>query len=75
MRLTCFHCGKPVSTELPDDAVVRAIVECPECAAPEIAYLHPLVEKKWKACQAADRAGRAMPVTAAAPPAKPGEQR
>jgi len=31
MRLVCFHCGKAVSTEVPDDTVVRAALECPEC--------------------------------------------
>ena len=31
MRLTCNKCGKPVSTEVPDDTVVRAWIECPEC--------------------------------------------
>lgn len=32
MRLTCFHCGKSVSNEIPNDTVVRAVLECPECA-------------------------------------------
>lgn len=31
MRITCSNCGKPVSTEVPDDTIVRAWVECPEC--------------------------------------------
>jgi DNA-directed RNA polymerase subunit RPC12/RpoP len=31
MQLKCNHCGKPVSTEVPDDTVVRASIECPEC--------------------------------------------
>ena len=31
MRLHCGECGKVVSTEVPDDTVVRAWIECPEC--------------------------------------------
>ena len=31
MRLRCFHCGKSVSTEIPEDTLVRGIVDCPEC--------------------------------------------
>ncbi len=33
MRLACYLCGKPVSSELDDDTVLRAIVICPECIA------------------------------------------
>ena len=35
MRRGCFGCGKVVSTEVPDDTVVRAILMCPECIAKE----------------------------------------
>jgi len=37
MRLTCWYCHKPVSTELSKDAIFRAIAVCPECieASPE----------------------------------------
>lgn len=31
MRLWCWYCHKPVSTELPEDALFRAIAVCPEC--------------------------------------------
>jgi hypothetical protein len=31
VRLTCNNCGKIVSTEVPDNTVVRACLECPEC--------------------------------------------
>jgi DNA-directed RNA polymerase subunit RPC12/RpoP len=31
MRYPCSFCGKSVSSELPDDAVLRAILVCPEC--------------------------------------------
>jgi DNA replication initiation complex subunit (GINS family) len=30
-QLKCYDCGKPVSTPVPKDTVVRAVVECPEC--------------------------------------------
>jgi len=32
MKLSCFTCGATVSSELPEDTVVRGTVECPECA-------------------------------------------
>ena len=31
MRYFCWCCHKSVTSELPDDAVVRAISVCPEC--------------------------------------------
>ena len=31
MRLCCFHCGKPVSTEVPNHTILRATCTCPEC--------------------------------------------
>jgi hypothetical protein len=31
MRIRCYNCGKSVSSELPNESVVRAIVFCPEC--------------------------------------------
>lgn len=31
MRLRCFKCGKSVSTEVPDETIIRATLECPEC--------------------------------------------
>jgi hypothetical protein len=31
MKLRCTYCSKIVSTEVPDDTVVRAVLECPEC--------------------------------------------
>jgi hypothetical protein len=42
MKLTCFTCGATVSSELPEDTVLRGTVECPECTEaklPEIARL------------------------------------
>ncbi len=31
MRLRCTECGKSVSTEVPDETVIRAWLVCPEC--------------------------------------------
>jgi hypothetical protein len=31
MRLICFMCGKSVSTEVPDETILRAVCVCPEC--------------------------------------------
>jgi DNA-directed RNA polymerase subunit RPC12/RpoP len=31
MRYHCYECGKSVTSELPDDAVIRAVLICPEC--------------------------------------------
>jgi hypothetical protein len=31
MRLTCNNCGKVVSTEVPDNTIVRGWIDCPEC--------------------------------------------
>lgn len=30
-RIRCFGCGKSVSTPVPQNTIVRAWVECPEC--------------------------------------------
>lgn len=31
MKYACWHCGKSVTSELPEDSVIRAILVCPEC--------------------------------------------
>lgn len=31
MRLICFSCGKSVSSAVPADTIVRAVLFCPEC--------------------------------------------
>jgi len=36
MKLYCFTCHATVSTELPDDTVVRAITTCPDCIPEDI---------------------------------------
>jgi hypothetical protein len=33
MRYICHFCYKSVTSELPDDSVIRAILVCPECIA------------------------------------------
>lgn len=31
MRLLCWECRKSVSTEIPEDTIIRATLVCPEC--------------------------------------------
>ena len=31
MRYYCYFCGKSVTSEVPDDTVIRAVLVCPEC--------------------------------------------
>jgi hypothetical protein len=31
MRYGCWCCHKSVSSELPDDSIIRAVLVCPEC--------------------------------------------
>jgi transcription elongation factor Elf1 len=31
VRYTCYFCGKSVSSVLPDESVIRAMLVCPEC--------------------------------------------
>ena len=31
MRYVCHFCGKSVTSDLPADAVIRALLVCPEC--------------------------------------------
>lgn len=36
MRIHCFTCKKPVTTEIPDDSIIfRGTAQCPECAEKE----------------------------------------
>ena len=37
IRLTCYHCGKPVSTPVPASTIFRAVAECPECVGGRVA--------------------------------------
>jgi DNA-directed RNA polymerase subunit RPC12/RpoP len=31
MRYFCWTCKKSVTSELPDDSIIRAVLVCPEC--------------------------------------------
>jgi len=31
-RLQCYFCKKPVSSEIEDETIIRAVIVCPECA-------------------------------------------
>lgn len=31
MKIKCSKCGRPVSIEVPDDTIIRAWIECPDC--------------------------------------------
>lgn len=35
MKIRCMRCGTPVSSEVPDDTIIRAYVQCPECIEKE----------------------------------------
>lgn len=35
MKIRCNKCGKAVSTEVPNETIVRAYIECPECIEKE----------------------------------------
>lgn len=35
MRIYCSRCGASVSSEVPDNTIIRAWVECPECIEKE----------------------------------------
>ena len=35
MRLHCHYCGQPVSNEVPETTVFRAVAKCPECVKAE----------------------------------------
>lgn len=33
MQLHCIVCGQSVSSQVPDDTIIRAYLQCPECLA------------------------------------------
>lgn len=41
MRIFCLNCLRSVSSELPDDAVIRAACVCPECLAGGVVTVTP----------------------------------
>lgn len=45
MRYICYFCHKSVTSELPDDAVIRAILVCPECIeTKKVIIVEPIAE-------------------------------
>jgi len=49
VRYPCWFCRKSVSSELPDDSVIRAILVCPECINKEkILFPESEVHVTWK---------------------------
>jgi hypothetical protein len=51
MRLRCYYCGKSVSTEVPSETVVRAVLTCPECIEKEDDKLKGLINDLRKEFQ------------------------
>jgi len=41
MRYYCHFCGKSVTSELPDDSVIRAVLLCPECLETIVIVIPP----------------------------------
>ncbi|HEY6415293.1 MAG TPA: hypothetical protein VIX41_03615 [Acidimicrobiales bacterium] len=35
MRIYCYFCGTSVSTEVPEETILRAVAVCPECIEAE----------------------------------------
>lgn len=50
MWLHCYFCGKAVSTEVPDQTIVRAILTCPECVEAEKIQIPSPDTEEWKPC-------------------------
>lgn len=44
-RVHCSECGKEVSSPVPDDFVIRAFVQCPECAREEYKMMEKLKKR------------------------------
>ena len=50
MRIKCNVCGKSVSTEVPDETVIRAWVSCPECIEKDVSIgTYCNCTSNWKA--------------------------
>lgn len=45
MKIYCFECGKPVTNEVPDSTIFRAIATCPECIAIQEERISKLVDE------------------------------
>ena len=50
MKLFCIECGKPVSNELPEETIVRAVCICPECIEKQSAAEQPLAPDACPEC-------------------------
>lgn len=59
MRYGCYHCGKSVTSELPDDSVIRAVLICPECIGRAEGDTPETVAEKAQAARRAFEALRA----------------
>ena len=46
MRIRCSECGKSVSSEVPDNTIIRAWVVCPECFEGDINGKHKNLKTK-----------------------------
>lgn len=60
MRIHCFCCGKSVSTEVPEETILRAVAYCPEClsgADPKM-FEFLIQQMKAKAKTAGESLGR-----------------
>jgi DNA-directed RNA polymerase subunit RPC12/RpoP len=56
MKLYCTRCGKTVSTEVPDNTLVRASLECPECSDRTRGPHQALAEKDKQIAELTQRA-------------------
>lgn len=61
MRLCCFYCGKPVSTEIPNHTVLRGTCICPECA--DATKWCPICGKTYDSCKNCDSIIATLPDT------------
>jgi len=48
MRYHCYGCNKSVTSELPEDSVIRALLLCPECIEliPEKGFDYVISQKR-----------------------------
>lgn len=54
MRIRCNECGKSISTEVPDETIIRAWIVCPECIEGKVKeqtndYKYCGCNSNWKA--------------------------
>ena len=51
MRLHCNKCGESVSTEVPDNTILRGWIECPECIEKQPSLDEWEVERECETCK------------------------